>query len=193
MTETVVVREWKRPRPLTPKHLDPNFTYRYARKDWVKRRLEENNGWEVDMGNGNFSTEAGNIDKATHYRGLILMRLPKDIAAQRNKFYTDIHHRRLRAAATGAGISAASADANREVAGALTSVSGKSTIQTVVSNAQGSHTVENKTFDMGDVAPEDIQALARIKEAQQKELERRKSAGGQETEKNKPPVKKKRR
>lgn len=92
-------RHWQAPDQLRIKK-DPAFGYRYIKKADVERRLDE--GWEIVPSAVKEKNEGGPVEKAQHYRGLILMRMPKEMIDQRNKHYHDLHERRLRAVARGA-------------------------------------------------------------------------------------------
>lgn len=88
MAELVTQRQWQAPDKLKIRQ-DPAKAYRYVTKETVEHRIDE--GWVVEMLDG----------KPRHYRGLILMSMPKSMADERNKYYRDIHARRIRAVARG--------------------------------------------------------------------------------------------
>ena len=69
----------------------------------MERRVDE--GWEIVASPLRQHKEGGPVEKAQFYRGLILMRMPKDMIDQRNAHYHNLHKRRLRAVARGAHMS----------------------------------------------------------------------------------------
>lgn len=92
-------RQWQSPDQLQIKR-EPGFGYRYIKKLDVERRVDE--GWEIVASPLRAHKEGGPVEKAQHYRGLILMRMPKEMIDQRNAHYHNLHKRRLRAVARGA-------------------------------------------------------------------------------------------
>ena len=99
-----LVKEWKRPDKIGIDK-EPGWRYRWVRKDQVNRRLAEGNGWEfVRDVSLKDQPETLSMDGANHYRNLILMRLPEDLAQQRDQFYVDKFNRRLRASAAGSSL-----------------------------------------------------------------------------------------
>lgn len=96
------VKHWQRPDVLRAKKI-PGFGLKYVRKPDVGRRLDE--GWEVVADPLMENKEGGMVDKAQHYRSLILMRMPKGMVDERNEFYREKHNKRVRATARGAAMS----------------------------------------------------------------------------------------
>lgn len=76
---------------------DPRFVYRWADKDKmgnIRKKLSE--GWEIDttltkkLANLPKTLQDGsNLDSTFQVRELIVMRIPKELAAARNKFYSE--------------------------------------------------------------------------------------------------------
>ena len=95
-------RDWQAPDQLRIKR-EPGFGYRYIKKLDVERRLDE--GWEIVSSPLRQHKEGGPVEKAQHYRGLILMRMPLEMIEQRNAHYQGLHKRRLRAVARGGALS----------------------------------------------------------------------------------------
>ena len=95
-------REWQAPDKLRVKK-EVGFGNRFVKKADVERRIAE--GWELVASPLMQHKEGGPVEKAQHYRGLILMRMPLDMIKQRNAYYTSLHTRRLRAVARGAHMS----------------------------------------------------------------------------------------
>ena len=98
----VAQKHWQSPDQLRIKR-EPGFGYRYIKKMDVERRLDE--GWEIVASPLRQHKEGGPVEKAQFYRGLILMRMPLEMVAQRNAHYHNLHKRRLRAVARGAHMS----------------------------------------------------------------------------------------
>lgn len=93
-------RHWQAPDQLQITR-EPGFGNRYIRKADVERRLDE--GWEIVESPLMKNKEGGtSVDRAQHYRGLILMRMPLPMIEERNAHYQNLHKRRLRAVARGA-------------------------------------------------------------------------------------------
>jgi hypothetical protein len=97
--ELVGQKHWQSPDQLRIKK-EPGFGYRYIKKLDVERRVDE--GWEIVASPLRAHREGGPVEKAQFYRGLILMRMPKEMVDQRNAHYSNLHKRRLRAVAHGA-------------------------------------------------------------------------------------------
>ncbi len=89
---------WKPARVLDiPKHLkDPAFVYRWVDKDKpgnVRKKLSE--GWEIDkeltkkMTGVRTATDGSNIDGTMQIREMIVMKIPKELAEARNKYFSE--------------------------------------------------------------------------------------------------------
>lgn len=88
----------------------PEFAHRLidtnpANKRGDRLRYWQDQGWEIaPYGNegmkGNRDTGASSEGKAVHYRGLVLVRVPRAIADERNKFYRGKNERLLAASNT---------------------------------------------------------------------------------------------
>src|SRR5688572_28778110 len=109
MTEraTTTVTEFQPPSVQNYNALHPQFAHRLVdtnpgNKRGDRLRYWQSQGWEIaPYGNegmkGNRSTGASSDDGAVHYRGLVLMRIPKEIADQRNAYYRNKHSRLIEA------------------------------------------------------------------------------------------------
>ena len=168
MAEILTQKQWQAPDKLRIKR-EAGMAYRYIRKSDVERRLDE--GWEIVNSPLKEKSEGGPMDKAQHYRGLILMRMPQHMADQRNQYYLDKHNRRVRAVARGGGMpsidKAATKDGNNrggDLAGAigkgLTIVSGSISTEGV-SSSQSEHI---PVAVHPDDLLEDKQVLAEVRE-----------------------------
>ena len=111
-TSTVVEqRHWQAPDQLRIKR-EPGWGYRFFKKADVERRLDE--GWEIVASMLKEHKEGGPVEKAQHYSGLILMRMPLELVQQRNAYYRGKHQKRLRAVARGGAMTSVSKAATSE-------------------------------------------------------------------------------
>jgi hypothetical protein len=174
---TMLTKEWKSPDKLIIDR-KPGWRYHYVRKDQVARRLEEGNGWEICYKNKQQNPESTSMDGACHYRGLILMCMPEDLAKQRDAWYINKHQKRLRASASGASLVAAAKKASGNMIDShgnpLTGVLGNTVITDEVVKEGVTTRRSSESFNSGaealEVAPEDIQELQSVKDKQKKDL-----------------------
>ena len=141
----VAERHWKRPDII---HIDvpSGFVSRLVRKDWVERRLGE--GWELYKKKDNDKQETASMDGRVHYRGLIVMLMPKNMAEERNQYYIDRHTQRLRSGLSGATMNSEAEKINSAQKGNLTGAIGRSMIQEGLIRKDGSSDTERiKHFD----------------------------------------------
>lgn len=104
MTALMAQKHWQAPDNLRFFSKDPAFVYRGIKKVDVPRRLDE--GWEIATDERLPAKQGeGPTDRALHYRGLIIMRMPRHMGEERNAYYRNLHQRRLRAVARGAHMS----------------------------------------------------------------------------------------
>lgn len=94
--KTPVTKPWEPASVLTVDRKDPNYRYRWCRKDILDKKLSE--GWEVVKGTAK-STEASKcvtlmdgttLDSTVQKRELILCRMPEEMAVSRAKYYADM-------------------------------------------------------------------------------------------------------
>lgn len=92
-----VTQPWQPARLLDVKNVNPNYLYRWVAKQNLTRKIAE--GWEV-ITNANSSGEnapAVTLEDGTKITGviskrnLILCKMPKELAASRQKYYEDIN------------------------------------------------------------------------------------------------------
>ncbi|MCD4785361.1 MAG: hypothetical protein K8T10_16200 [Candidatus Eremiobacteraeota bacterium] len=97
-----VGRTWQAPNPLRVDNRDPNSSYRWVRKDKIEQKRYE--GWKpVERDNGPekyASPDGSQTDNNYHYRELVLCKMPRDMAEQRNQHYRDKGTKALAAAKT---------------------------------------------------------------------------------------------
>lgn len=169
--ELTEVKQWQRPDQLQIKR-EKGWGYKYFRKNDVERRMLE--GWEVCNKGEKDSHETNPLDRAQHYRSLILMRMPIHMIEQRNNFYLEKHRRRLRASAKGAAVAGEAARVNSATGNdgpeKLTGAIGKGLTlkQGVVTNEGLIHT-HNEHIGIGDdeeVNLEDMRDLHEVRKAQ---------------------------
>lgn len=87
---------WKPAPMLTVRGKDPNYRYRWVRKDLLDKRLEE--GWEPIVNTSDPRVQApettivDGTPMSTYVtkRGLILCRMPEERAVARSKYYRDM-------------------------------------------------------------------------------------------------------
>jgi hypothetical protein len=102
-TTPVKVKEFQPPSVQDYNSRYPGFAHRLVDKNQGNRRGDRlqywlNQGWEIaPYGNagmkGNRPTGASAMDKAVHYRGLVLVRIAKPAADARNEHYRGKHKR----------------------------------------------------------------------------------------------------
>lgn len=172
MSETQPVlttqRHWQRPDQLQIRR-EQGWAYRYFKKPDVERRIDE--GWEIVASKLKERNEGGPVERAQHYRGLILMRMPQHMADERNQYYIDKHNKRVRAVARGAhftSMAKAATHAGGNEGGDLAGVIGKGLVMRTGSvEADGtvhSHTeVINLSSHPDDLA-EDAQLMSEVTE-----------------------------
>lgn len=97
------MKQWQRPDQLKAVGVPLGMSGKFMRKQDVERRLDE--GWVIVESAVKTVKEGGPVDKAVHYRSLILMAIPTEMKEQRNKFYQDKHWKRVRATARGGAMS----------------------------------------------------------------------------------------
>ena len=93
VVKKVVTTPWKPASMLSVVGKDPNYRYRWVRKDLLDKRLEE--GWEPVVASAKSRLEAPEsttvdgtpITTYTIKRGLILCRMPEETALARTAYY----------------------------------------------------------------------------------------------------------
>lgn len=102
----VLSKPWKPAKILEiPEKLkNSNFTYRWVSKDRpgnVRKKLSE--GWEFDTELTKKLTDlpktlqdGSNLDSTFQVRGLVVMKMPKELAAERSKYYGDRSKRKIK-------------------------------------------------------------------------------------------------
>lgn len=187
MSTLIAQQHWQAPDQLKIKR-EPGFAYRYIKKSDVERRIDE--GWEIVASPLKEKKEGGAVDKAVHYRGLILMRITQLMAAERNAHYRNLHNRRLRAVARGAGMSATgrAATHNNDNADDLAGTigAGLKVKQGVVTDEGLVHS-DNITIPV-DAHPDDLQEDAAVA-AQLKKDKESQPEGGEGVKPPKPKLK----
>jgi len=173
MAEIMEQRQWQKPDMIAVTKKDPRFGYRYFRKDRVDAAQDE--GWEVvRKGTTDLKTsEATSSDGAIHYRGLILMRMPRQMVDQRNAYWQERHQKRLRAAGVASGMSQAAEKINDKTGEKITGTVGTVVIKSGVKMEDGStRNTHTQAFQAEDVDKQDLKELADVKVAQEKENKR---------------------
>ena len=118
----VTAREWKVPDRIAIRR-DPRFKYNMTHKSKVPRKQQE--GWVIASEGELLVAEAGSMDGAQHYRSHVLMKMPREMADQRNKHYIGKHNKRVSAAMKGSRLNSETEKVNRSHGGRVASTIGK--------------------------------------------------------------------
>lgn len=161
MNTLTSVTDWKAPTKLEVKGLPQGMSGKYFNKRDVERRLDE--GWVIVNDPLKAHKEGGPIDKAKHFRSMILMMMPLEMVQKRNAFYREKHLRRVRATARGGAMTAVGRAATKDGA---TTEDGRPLAGAIgrgLTINQGVHTNEGLTHTDNihipvDAHPNDIQA-----------------------------------
>ncbi len=98
-------KPWEPASLLVVKDKDANYTYRWCSKDLLEKRIAE--GWEVVRSVTQKVTEKSpaqtlmdgkSVDSTIQKRNLILCRMPKDMAVQRNEYFRKLDGSRIQQA-----------------------------------------------------------------------------------------------
>ena len=163
MPEIQSVRHWTPPNKIGI-NKKPGFRYRWMRKSDVEMRKDE--GWILAPKNHMNLPEVTSIDGAAHYRSMILMMLPEDMAKDRDAHYVDKHARRVRAAVQGASLADAADKLNAKFGGKVFGTDlGKTVIQSQHFDDKKFPTKTEQVISSDDVNPEDIKELMTVNES----------------------------
>lgn len=166
-------RQWQPPSLNDYNAQHPGWAHRFVdkrRKDRLDKFLQE--GWVIapygkEGEEGNRPTGASSMDQAVHYRGLVLMRMPIDMARQRNKHWRDKGNRLLKAAAAVEKVAAASRSVNKTAGTPLTSAFAEATVRHAKSGTlDHSRSDTDPERAMRETNPEDVQELRERAQAQ---------------------------
>lgn len=92
-------KPWKPASLLDVKDKDPNYTYKWCKTELMDKRVAE--GWEPVHGKGNTNAPALTLLDGTQFtnlirkRGLVLCRMPKDVAKSRSEYYQRLTDEKL--------------------------------------------------------------------------------------------------
>jgi len=179
------VRPWTPPSVANFNALHPGWAHRFCdtRPDRpggerLPKLLQQ--GWVIaEYGNDgmrlNRPTGASSLDGSVTYKGLVLLKMPIEMAKARNDYWRDRGNRRVQAAQAVANARAASRKINDQHAGGanLTSAFGRSMIRHPDGRVEVSDTEDRRSSGdpehvLRDIRPEDVRAL---EEGERKELE----------------------
>lgn len=169
------VRHYRPPDPVAGYKRDPNFVYRFCDKTRAGRlQVLQNQGWEIVHGAGEVDRKDGgtSMDQGTHYRGLILLRMPRPMGEERDQHFKDIALKRQRAVEALLKLSEKSDKINRDAGEKMTSAFSRLLIK------KGNTIMLSDEFDSAarkgdiDVDPDTIKELLDVLNSQKVEIDK---------------------